>query len=64
MAITIPSPEQLTGIGEMQVAVSVYSKDRKLAQQFIDLVTSAGGRTIFQKQGYIVDAREVKEYWR
>ena len=58
------SPEQLTGIGEMQVAVSVYSGDRKLAQQFIDFVTSAEGKAIFEKHGYIVDAREVKKYWR
>jgi len=28
--------EQLTGIGEMQAAVSVYSQDRKTAQRFID----------------------------
>jgi molybdate transport system substrate-binding protein len=58
------SPEQLTGVGEMQIAVSVYSEDRKLVRQFIDFVTSAEGKAIFQKQGYIVDTQEVKKYWR
>ena len=57
-------PEQLTGIGEMQIAVSTYSKDRKLAQRFIDFMTSAEGKAIFEKHGYIVDTEEVKKYWR
>ncbi len=57
-------PEQLTGIGEMQIAASVYSNNRKLAQQFIDFATSPEGKTIFEKHGYIVDAQEVKRYWR
>ena len=58
------SPEQLTGIGEVQIAMSLYSENRRFAQQFINFVTSAEGKAIFQKQGYIVDAEEVKKYWR
>ena len=57
-------PEQLTGIGEMQVAVSSYGNDRRTAQWFIDFITSANGKAIFKKYGYIVDAEEVKKYWR
>lgn len=57
------SPEQLTGIGEMQVAVSTYSEASRSAQQFIDFLTSAEGKAIFQKHGYIVDGEEVKKYW-
>jgi len=58
------SPEQLTGIGEMQVAVSAYSRNRKSAQRFVNFLTSAEGRAVFKKHGYIVDAEEVKKYWR
>jgi molybdate transport system substrate-binding protein len=56
-------PEQLTGIGEMQIAVSSYSQNKKVAQQFIDFVTSASGKEIFQKLGYLVDTEEVSQYW-
>jgi molybdate transport system substrate-binding protein len=57
------SPEQLTGIGEIQVAVSVYSHHKRMAQQFIDFITSENGKTVFKKLGYIVDDEEVKKYW-
>jgi len=56
-------PEQLTGIGEMQVAVSTYSQDKKMAQRFIDFITSENGKAVFKKLGYLVDAEEVKKYW-
>ncbi len=56
-------PEQLTGIGEMQIAVSKYSQNSKSAQQFIDFVASSDGEAIFKKHGYFVDAEEVKKYW-
>jgi molybdate transport system substrate-binding protein len=57
-------PEQLTGIGEMQIAVSAYSQDKKTAQKFIDFVTSAEGKVVFKQLGYLVDVEEVKKYWR
>ncbi|HUV75456.1 MAG TPA: molybdate ABC transporter substrate-binding protein [Dehalococcoidales bacterium] len=57
-------PEQLTGIGEMQAAMSAYSQDKKSAQKFIDFITSAEGKAIFKQVGYLVDAEEVKEYWQ
>jgi molybdate transport system substrate-binding protein len=49
------APEQLTGIGEMQIAVSSYSQNTKAAQQFIDFVTSANGKEVFKKLGYLTD---------
>ena len=58
------APEQLTGVGEMQVAVSAYSNDRRSAQQFIDFITSADSKAVFKKLGYLVDAEEAKKYWR
>jgi molybdate transport system substrate-binding protein len=56
-------PEQLTGIGEMQVAVSAYSQDKKSAQKFLDFITSAEGKAVFKQLGYLVDVDELKEYW-
>lgn len=56
-------PEQLTGIGEMQIAVTIYCKDEKTAQEYIDFITSAEGKEVFRKLGYFVDAGEVKQYW-
>jgi molybdate transport system substrate-binding protein len=57
------APEQLTGIGEMQVAVSSYTQNRKGAQQYIDFITSTNGKEIFKKLGYFTDAEEVRKYW-
>jgi len=57
-------PEQLTGIGEMQAAVSAYSLDKKSAQKFMDFITSAEGKTVFKQVGYLVNDKEGKEYWQ
>jgi molybdate transport system substrate-binding protein len=56
-------PEQLTGIGEMQVAVSFYSRNREAARQFIGFLTSADGKQVFRELGYFVGAEEVSKYW-
>ncbi len=56
-------PEQLTGIGEMQIAVSAYCRNEKLAGEFIDFIISADGQKIFKKHGYFIDAEEVSQYW-
>jgi len=57
------SAEQLTGIGEMQIAVSKYSKNKSSARQFVDFVASSAGKSIFKKHGYITDTNELKKYW-
>jgi molybdate transport system substrate-binding protein len=56
-------PEQLTGIGEMRIAVTSYCQSSSLAREFIDFVTSAAGKEIFNKYGYFTDAGEVSQYW-
>jgi molybdate transport system substrate-binding protein len=56
-------PEQVTGIGEVQIAASSYSHNGKVAQQFIDFITSATGKEVFKKFGYFIDAGEVSKYW-
>lgn len=48
-------PEQLTGIGEMQAAVSVYSQAKETARQFLDFMTSADGQAVFKQLGYLID---------
>ena len=57
-------PEQLTGIGEIQAAVSTCSRDEKAAQAFIDYLTSAEGNAVFKKLRYLVNIDEVKKYWQ
>ena len=58
------APQQLTGVGEMQAAVSSYTNNKKAAQQFVDFMTSADCKEVFKNLGYLVDAEEVKEYWQ
>jgi len=62
-AIFLPV-EQLTGIAEMQIAVSVYSQNPETAQMFVDFIASAEGNAVFKEHGYIVDEEEVNKYWR
>jgi molybdate transport system substrate-binding protein len=56
------SPEELPGIGRMQAAVSTYSENRDLAGSFVAFLTSADGRAVFERHGYIVDAGELAKH--
>jgi molybdate transport system substrate-binding protein len=56
-------PEQLTGIGEIQMAVTTYCQNEKSAQQFIDFMASDSSQGIFKKYGYLVSSEEVSQYW-
>lgn len=60
--IVFLAPEQLTGTGQIQAAMSAYSKDDKLARGFIDFLTSSQSKEVFKKHGYIADSEEVKKY--
>lgn len=55
-------PEQLTGIGEMQVAVSAYSHDEKPVLKFLEFITSDEGKRIFKETGYLTSEKEVQDY--
>lgn len=57
-------PEQLTGIGEIQIAVTTYCRDTDAAREFIGFITSAEGKAVFEQLGYLVNAEDVKEYWQ
>jgi molybdate transport system substrate-binding protein len=61
--IWIP-PECMTGIGEIQAAVSTYSQEAVTAQKFLDMLVAPEGKEIFRKYGYIVDRDEANKYWR
>ena len=56
-------PVQLTGIGEMQIAVSAYTDDKESAWDYINFITSAESKAVFSRLGYFVDYEEVKQYW-
>ncbi|MDD4924863.1 MAG: substrate-binding domain-containing protein [Dehalococcoidales bacterium] len=57
-------PEQLTGVGQMQTAVSAYSENTETALAFIEFLVSPQGKLIFQKHGYITEIEEVNRYWK
>ena len=57
-------PKQfVTGIGEIQAAVSSYSREGTTAQKFVELLVSLDGQEIFKKNGYIVTRDEANKYW-
>jgi len=55
--------EYITGIGEIQAAVSTYSRNLKTAEHYINFLISPEGKEIFKKNGYIVDRQEAAKYW-
>lgn len=56
---TIPLPkDQITRIGYIPIAISKFSKQPKLAQQFIDFVTGSEGQAIYAKYSYFADPEQ------
>ncbi|MBN1368389.1 MAG: substrate-binding domain-containing protein [Dehalococcoidales bacterium] len=60
--IWIPA-EYITGIGEIQAAVTTYSQESWTAQQFINFLASAEGQAIFKQNGYIIDKNKADNYY-
>ncbi len=53
---TIPLPkEMIPRIGYIPIAISKYSRNRRLAQQFIDFVTGPEGQKIYAKYNYFAE---------
>ncbi len=52
--IALPA-EQIPRIGYIPIAIAKYSKNPKLAQQFIDFLTGPEGQAIFAKYSYFAD---------
>jgi molybdate transport system substrate-binding protein len=64
MEVIFLPPNQITGIGEMQAAVSTYSNNKSTARDFIDFLVSGDGKSVFKNAGYIINNEEVKQYWQ
>ena len=56
------TPEQLTGIGEMQAAVMTFTTNRNEAERFLEFLASGEGKETFRECGYIVDEEEMELY--
>ena len=54
----VPLPaEQVVKTANIPVALSVYVKDKALAQDFITYITGPEGKRVFAKHGYLVEDR-------
>lgn len=54
----------ITGIAEIQAAISTYSQEKATAQSFIDFLISSEGKEIFEKNGYMTNVEEVNKLWQ
>lgn len=54
-------PEKVMRIGYIPIAISNYSKQKQLAQQFIDSLTSDEGKKVFKKWGYLTSEEEARK---
>ena len=60
---TIPlKKDEIVRVGYIPIAISKFSKNPKLAQKFIDYVSSKKAQNIFAKYHYLATLKEVKEY--
>jgi molybdate transport system substrate-binding protein len=54
-------PEQIARIGYLPIAVSSFSQQRPLAQQFIDFLVGAEGQAVFKKWHYQTSVEEARK---
>ncbi len=60
---TIPlKPNEIVRIGYIPIAISKFSSHPKLAQKFINFLTSAEGQKIFAKYHYFASPKEAEAY--
>jgi len=60
---TIPlKPNEIVRIGYIPIAISTFSRHPKLAQKFINFLTSQEGRAIFAKYHYFASPKEAEAY--
>jgi molybdate transport system substrate-binding protein len=55
-------PEEIPRIGYIPIAISKFTRDKALAQKFIDFLFSPDGKTIFRKYHYLMDLPEAKQF--
>jgi molybdate transport system substrate-binding protein len=55
-------PEEIPRISYVAVAISIFSKNKEQANNFVNFVASPAGRKKFQERGYITDEEEARKY--
>ncbi len=55
-------PDEIPRIGYIPIAISKFTQDRALAQQFIDYLLSSEGKNIFRKFNYLMDVHEARQF--
>lgn len=55
-------PDEVPRIGYIPAAISVYSKNRQLASEFIASLLSPESQAIFKKHGYLTTMEEARRY--
>jgi molybdate transport system substrate-binding protein len=60
---TIPlKKEEIMRIGYIPIAISKFTKNRVLAQKFIDFILSEEGKTLFKKYHYFMSPEEASQW--
>ncbi len=54
-------PEKVSRIGYIPAAVSTFSKQKELAQKFVDFLAADEAKKIFQKWGYLVYEKDARQ---
>ena len=54
--------EEISRVGYIPIAVSRYTKDKRLAQKFIDFILSEEGKAIFRKYHYFMSPEDTYHY--
>jgi molybdate transport system substrate-binding protein len=55
-------PEEIPRIGYIPIAISKFTRDKALAQKFIDFLLSSHGKSIFRKHHYLMDLQEAQRF--
>jgi molybdate transport system substrate-binding protein len=54
--------EEIPRIGYIPIAISRFTRDKRLAQEFIDFLLSSQGKAAFQKYHYLMNLREARRF--
>ena len=55
-------PEEIARVGFIPIAISKFTRDKTLAQKFIDFLISSEGKSIFQKYHYLTDIHQARQF--
>ncbi|MGZ3525463.1 MAG: molybdate ABC transporter substrate-binding protein [Thermodesulfobacteriota bacterium] len=55
-------PEEIPRIGFIPIAISKFTRDKTLAQRFIDFLLSSEGKAIFQKYHYLTEINQARQF--